>query len=166
MLRHKGEFDTALDYYSKSLTIRLTTVGENHPDVATTYNNMGDLHKNKREFEKALDCHKKALELRLKSPEDNEQDDFGSALEYYNKSLAIMVSKYGENRLDVADTYENMAVAYLAMQLLDKAMEYENKALHIRHDTLGPRHEMVGKAVYIMNIIQEAQAEAIQNLSL
>ena len=173
MLRHKGEFDTALDYYSKSLTIRLTTVGENHPDVVTTYNNMGDLHRNKREFEKALDCHKNALELRLKSPEDNEsevagsynnianvyneRDDFGSALEYYNKSLAIMVSKYGENRLDVADTYENMAVAYLAMQLLDKAMEYENKALHIRHGILGPRHEMVGKAVYIMNIIQEAQ---------
>ena len=113
---------------------------DNESEVAGSYNNIANVY--------------------------NEQDDFGSALEYYNKSLAIMVSNYDENRLDVADTYENMAVAYLAMQLLDKLMEYENKALHIRHGILGPQHEMVGKAVYIMNIIQEAQAEAMQNLSL
>lgn len=181
-LKDKGEFDTAIDLYNKSLAVRLKTVGENHPDVATTYNNMGDLHRNKREFDKALDCHKKALALRLKSPEDNdsevagsynnianvynERDDFGNALEYYHKSLTITVGKYGENRLDVADTYENMAVAYLSMNVLDMALEYENKTLFIRHSILGPKHEKVGKAVYVINLIQQTQAEALQDLHL
>ena len=38
---NKGEYEKALDYYNKSLKIYIQTLGENHPDVATSFNNMG-----------------------------------------------------------------------------------------------------------------------------
>ena len=37
----KNEFDKALDYYNKSLAIKKSILGENHTDVATSYNNIG-----------------------------------------------------------------------------------------------------------------------------
>ena len=40
-LHDRYELDKALKYFSKSLTIRLNKLGENHPDVETIYKNMG-----------------------------------------------------------------------------------------------------------------------------
>ena len=40
-LYKRYELAEALKYYNKSLTIRLNTLGENHPDVAASYNNLG-----------------------------------------------------------------------------------------------------------------------------
>ena len=37
----KNEYDKALEYYIKSLTIRKDILGENHTAVATSYNNIG-----------------------------------------------------------------------------------------------------------------------------
>ena len=37
----KNEYDKALEYYSKSLAIWKDILGENHTDVATSYNNIG-----------------------------------------------------------------------------------------------------------------------------
>ena len=36
----KGDNDKALEYYNKSLAIRLNTLGENHADVATSYKSI------------------------------------------------------------------------------------------------------------------------------
>ena len=76
-LYDRYELDKALKYYSKSLTIRLNKSGENHPDVATIYNDMGCVYQDKGELSKAL--------------------------EYHNKSLTIRLNTLGENHPDVAD---------------------------------------------------------------
>ncbi len=38
--------DKALEYYHKSLRIKLKVFGEIHPDIAGSYNNMGNIYKN------------------------------------------------------------------------------------------------------------------------
>jgi tetratricopeptide (TPR) repeat protein len=42
-LYHKGKYDKALEYYQKILNIRLKIYGENNPDTATNYQNMGSI---------------------------------------------------------------------------------------------------------------------------
>lgn len=42
------------------------TPGEDHPDVATTYNNLGNVYQSQGDYAKALEYHEKALRIRLK----------------------------------------------------------------------------------------------------
>jgi tetratricopeptide (TPR) repeat protein len=40
----QGRYAEALQYFQKALAIQLAVLGENHPDVATSYNNIGDVY--------------------------------------------------------------------------------------------------------------------------
>ena len=44
-----GEYDRAIEYYERSLAIKLKTVGENHPGTAATYTSLGQAYKAKGE---------------------------------------------------------------------------------------------------------------------
>ncbi len=37
----KGAYDQALKYYKEALEIRKSTIGHNHPNTATSLNNIG-----------------------------------------------------------------------------------------------------------------------------
>ena len=47
VLADKGEYDKALQMHEKALQIKLATLGEQHPDTAITYNNMGYIYDKK-----------------------------------------------------------------------------------------------------------------------
>ena len=68
------------------------------------------------------------------------QGDYGKALEYYGKALAIVERVLGTGHSDTATTYNNMAVVYHAQGDYGKALEYYGKALAIRERVLGPEH--------------------------
>ena len=48
------EYPKALFHYEKALEIRLKTLPVCHPDVGTSYNNIGVLYDNVHEYPKAL----------------------------------------------------------------------------------------------------------------
>ena len=58
----KGEYDKALEHYQKALAIELKQLGPEHPDVATSYNNIGLVHltKPRQEHLKAIGSNKGA----------------------------------------------------------------------------------------------------------
>ena len=58
-----GEPDKAIEYYEKSLKIKLATLGENHPSTATSYNNIGLTWDSKGEYDKAIEYYEKALSI-------------------------------------------------------------------------------------------------------
>jgi len=66
----------ALEYHLKALDIRKLIYGENRPEVAISYMNIGSAYYS--------------------------QGDETKALEYYMKSLDIRKAIYGENHPDVA----------------------------------------------------------------
>ena len=55
--------DKAFDCSNKALAIRVQIYGENHPDVADTYFNMGLDHKIMKDYDAAHRCMSKALEI-------------------------------------------------------------------------------------------------------
>ena len=80
----KGVSDEALLFYQKSLDIKLKRLGEDHPDVATAYHNIGSIY--------------------------DDQKKFKEAMSFYKKSLSIKLKKLGKNHIHLANTYYNMAV--------------------------------------------------------
>ena len=84
-----------VEYYRKSLTIQLHNMGENHPELATSYNNIANVY--------------------------NEKGELDHALEYHHKSLTIKLNSLGENHPDVAESLHHMGVLYIEKSQLDKA---------------------------------------------
>ena len=74
--------------FQQSLKIYLAIFGETHPDVATSYNNMGGVY--------------------------DSQGDYAKALEMYQQSLKIRLAIFGETHPAVATIYSNIGVAYFA----------------------------------------------------
>ncbi|MEE1092130.1 MAG: tetratricopeptide repeat protein, partial [Prevotella sp.] len=57
----------ALEYHNKALGIREKVFGTEHPDVALSYNNIGEVYHSQGDFQKALEYHNKALEIYKKT---------------------------------------------------------------------------------------------------
>jgi len=55
-----GEYSKALSYYEKNLKINQKMLPENHPDMATLYNNMGEVYRSTGDYSKALSFHEKS----------------------------------------------------------------------------------------------------------
>ena len=59
-----GEYNQAKELYEKALTIRKKIFGEDHADVATSYNNLALVYYNLKEYNQAKELHEKALMIR------------------------------------------------------------------------------------------------------
>ena len=80
--------DKALEYYTKSLSIKQNELGENNSDLIPIYNNIGNV------------C--------------NTEGNHDKAVEYYTKSLSIRIKTLGENHPDVATSYNKIGGVYKA----------------------------------------------------
>jgi tetratricopeptide (TPR) repeat protein len=81
-------------------------LGKDHPDTATTYNNIAVVY--------------------------DDMGDYDKALEYYEKAKEIYESKLGKDHPFTSTTYNNIATLHFAKDDYDKAMEYFLKAFRIR----------------------------------
>ena len=87
---------------------------ENHPDIATSYNNLGEAYSDLGETKKAI--------------------------EFHEKSLAIRKICLPENHPDIATSYNNLGLAYKALGETKKAIEFYEKSLEIRKICLPANH--------------------------
>ena len=65
----KCELDQPLEYYNKSLTIKLNIFGKNNREVASIYNNMGVVYK---ELDKVIDLYNRSLGINLNTFGEND----------------------------------------------------------------------------------------------
>lgn len=75
-----------MEYYNKALEINLKQFGEIHPDVATSYNNIGNIYDSEGKAQKAL--------------------------EYYNKSLNLKVKMFGKDHPSISTSLNNIGNIY------------------------------------------------------
>ena len=145
---NQGDYPKSLEYYEKSLAIRLSILGENHPDVATSYNKIGLVYANQGDYPKALEYHEKSLAIRLSIFGENHpavascynniglvyanQGDYPKSLDSFEKSLAIYLNVYGENHPYVAVLYECLYYIYTKLGNTEKAEENRQKAEAIK----------------------------------
>ena len=109
-----GEYSKALSYYEKSLEIKQQSLPPNHPDLAGSYMNIGNVYDNMGEYSKALS--------------------------YYEKSLEIKQQSLPPNHPDLAASYMNIGIVYNNMGEYSKALSSHEKSLEILQQSLPPNH--------------------------
>jgi tetratricopeptide (TPR) repeat protein len=151
-----ADYSRALKWYEEALCIREKVLGKDHPDTATTYNNIALVYNKKGDYDKALEYCGKALDIDEKvlgkdRPDTattynniagvyNNKGDYDKALEYYGKDLAISEKILGKDHPDTAATYNNIASVYNNKGDYDRVLEYCGKALDIVEKVLGKDH--------------------------
>jgi tetratricopeptide (TPR) repeat protein len=155
----------AVDYILQSLKIRLDIFGEEHLDVAASYNNLGSAYHHKGDLDQAIRYHNKALKIWLdifgeKHPHVattynnlggvyHHKGDLDQAIDHYNKALRIQLDLFdlfGEKHPDVARSYNNLGVGYGDKGDFDQAIDYYHKALKIWLDLFGEKHPDVARS--------------------
>ncbi len=151
-----GNYNNALDYYEKCLTIQIKTLGDEHQNVAYTFGNLGLIWKNKGNYEKALEYYEKSLTIKLKTlgfesvgvattygnigQAWNFKGNYDKALEYYDKSLVIKLKSLGGEHPSVATSFNEIGLIWKRKGIYDKALEYYKKSLAIKLKVFGFEH--------------------------
>ena len=85
------------------MKIRESVQGQDHPNTAGSYNNIGIVYRNKGDYDKAL--------------------------EYYLKAVKIREAVLGENHPSTALSYNNISWIYHLMGIYEKALPWAEKAV-------------------------------------
>ncbi|MBF0496957.1 MAG: CHAT domain-containing protein, partial [Deltaproteobacteria bacterium] len=95
--------------HKKALSIRLKVRGSEHPDTATSYNNIGSVYDHMGDYPKALDN--------------------------FQKALAIYFKVLGPEDPNTATSYNNIGLVYAHMGDYPKALDQARKALPIAENS-------------------------------
>jgi tetratricopeptide (TPR) repeat protein len=175
LLHYMGEYEKALEYLQRSLNIRLKIYGEEHPDVAETYNSIGYAYVIKGEYEKALEYYKKTLAIGLKIYGEEhpnvatsyngighvygDKGEHEKQVEYYKKALAIRLKIFGEEHPDVAGCYINLTAGYIDKGEYERALEYGEKGLAIFLKVFGEVHLRVAFSYIMIGVAHRHKGE-------
>lgn len=131
---YQARYHDALVYYTLGLRQALQQYGKNSVWSAVFCNNIGFIY--------------------------YEQGDYPRALEYYEKSLSIYVSLFGDNHPDVAtSSYNNIGLFYNAQGNDSRALEYFEKSLSIRESLFGDNHLYVATSYNIIGAVYSLQGD-------
>ena len=158
-----------------ALAIWQQTLGPQHPDVATSYNNLATVLSDQGDLKQAKEYHERALAIwqqtlgpqhpRVAKSYNNlaavlrGQGDLKQAKEYHERALAIEQQTLGPQHLNVASSYSNLATVLRDQGDLKQAKEYHERALAIRQQTLGPEHPDVASSYYNLAAVLADQGD-------
>jgi len=103
--------------FQKSLSIIERIHESEHPDIATSLNNLAVLY--------------------------HEQGNYDKAESLFERALEIRENILGNRHSDFADSLDNLAVLYKDQGLFDKAEPLYERALEIQEDVFGAQHHIV-----------------------
>jgi signal transduction histidine kinase/CheY-like chemotaxis protein/Tfp pilus assembly protein PilF len=140
----KGEYASAIDYFTRSLTIR-EEIGDKI-GAASSLNNIGIIYYNQGNYDSAIDYYTRSLttweeigrKYRVASIYNNigvifkNQGDYAAAIDYYTRSLTIR-EKIG-NKSDIAESFNNIGVVYSVQHNYAMAIDYITRSLTIKEE--------------------------------
>lgn len=117
-----GKDDRGVVIAEHALEVATQKLGPDHPDVATSLNNLAALYR--------------------------AQGDYAKAEPLYKRALAIREKALGPDHLDVANSLNNLADLFSTQANYAKAEPLCKRALAIREKALGPDHPDVATSLY------------------
>ncbi|CAF0999210.1 unnamed protein product [Adineta steineri] len=167
----QGEYQEALTYYEKSLSIKQKTLPSNHLNLASSYNNIGLVYYRMCDYPKALSSHEKALTIQQQSLPSNHatlgasynniglvyynMGDYPKALSSHEKALAIKQQSLPSNHSSLGDSYNNIGMVYDSMHDYPKSLSYYEEALSIRQKSLPSNHPDLGDSYNNIGMLYE-----------
>ena len=151
-----GAYDQALPLYQRALKICEKALGPEHPDTATSLNNLALLYQNMGAYEKALPLFQRALKITEKALGPEHPDTavclnnlallyqamgiYEKALPLSQRALQIKEKALGPEHPTTATSLNNLARLYHAMGIYEKALPLYQRTLKIKEKALGPEH--------------------------
>jgi len=174
-LYERAQYSEAEPLYRRAIKIREKTLGPDHPDVAATLNNLGDLYRAQGKNEEAEPLYKQSLAIyeKVLGPENPEvattlnnlaelhraHCKYEEAEPLYKRSLAIKAKALGPWHLDVATTLKNLAGLYRAQGKYEEAEPLYKQSLAIYEKAQGPWHPYVATTLNNLADLYRAQGK-------
>jgi tetratricopeptide (TPR) repeat protein len=160
------EYQSALIFYEKSLSLNQQILSPNHIHLAYSHTNIAAMHYNLTNYSKALSSYEKSLEIRQKSlPLDhpdlassyydigmvyNNLNDYPEALSFYEKALQIRKQSLPSTDSHLINLYNNIGMMHFNMANYSKALYNYEKAFQIQQESLPVKHPDL--SIYYNNI--------------
>ncbi|HEU4411143.1 MAG TPA: tetratricopeptide repeat protein [Polyangiaceae bacterium] len=172
-LQGEGAYARAVPLAERALALRERALGPNHPEVATSLNDLAVLYKDQGAYGKAEPLHLRALRIREKAlgPDHPdvaqalnnlallyaEQGAYGKAEPLHLRALRLREKALGPDHPEVAKSLNNLALLYRAQGAYEKAEPLFERALRIYEKTLGPDHPSVANSLNNLAVLYKDQ---------
>ena len=141
-----AKYDDAIFLFQLALKQSIKTIGEQSPEVATCYNNLGYAYSNQGNYSKTMECYQKASDIFLAVYDSIHPDvttaymqmgaayyrqaDYPHAEEYLLKAWN-MAEAAGNTNDEKALLCNSLALLYQDLDDAEKALDYYQKALDL-----------------------------------
>nr|WP_218080813.1 tetratricopeptide repeat protein [Anthocerotibacter panamensis] len=157
-----GHYEQAAALLPKSLELRKKFLGEEHPNVATSLNNLAGLYYSQGRYDEAEPLFQQALGLRRKLLGEEHPDvatslnnlaNLYSSQGRYDEAEPLLqqalrlVRKLGEEHPKVATSLNNLAGLYYSQGRYEQAEPLYVQALGLRRKLLGEEHPDVATSL-------------------
>jgi tetratricopeptide (TPR) repeat protein len=165
LMEHRG----ALQQYRKALVIRERALGEDHLDVAASYQNIGESLCKLGDFQGALAAYRESLSILESLLGENHADvavahsllgsvlynqgDFQGAMEEYSIALAIRVEVFGKTHQETAKSHTEIGKLLSEVQDYDEAEARHRKALRIRETVVSRESPEAAESHYYIGYV-------------
>lgn len=160
LMEHRG----ALQQYRKALVIREKCLGEDHLDVAGSYQNIGESLSKLGDFQGALAAYRESLSILESLLGENhadvaighsllgnvlyQQGDFQGAMEEFSIALAIREEVFGKTHQSTADSHTEIGKLLCEVEDYEEAESRHRKALRIRETVVDKKSPEAAESHY------------------
>ncbi len=159
-----GDYGKAELHLRQALDIRQKVLGEEHPDYATSLNELGMLYYKMTDYGKAEPLVRQALDICQKVLGEEHPDyarnlshlalvyqamgDYGKAKSLYRQALEIQRKVLGEEHPDYATSLHNLAFLYYTVADYGKAEPLYRRAIEIRRKVRGQEDPSYAQSIW------------------
>ncbi|MGZ6297874.1 MAG: tetratricopeptide repeat protein, partial [Parachlamydiaceae bacterium] len=150
-------------------------LGEEHPDVAASYNSIGLILDYQSKHEEALQHYAQALEMQKQLLGEEHPDvaatysNIGgalqsqgkheAALQHYTQALEMQKKLLGKEHLILATTYNNIGSVLSHQGKYEEALQYYAQALEMQKKLLGKEHPNVATSYHNIGGVLHSQSK-------
>ncbi|MBK7825069.1 serine/threonine-protein kinase [Nannocystis sp.] len=176
----KGEFEAADRYFRRALDTRRHTLGNDHPDVASSLHDLGNNDYRLARYDDAESHLGEALAIRTRvlggqhsrvadtenslGAVDYARGEFARARDHYQRALTIREQSLGPDHPNTAASWVNLGNAELMTEDLEGARANYEHALAIHEKTLGPDHPTVAYSLTNIGLVLRNQSKLTESL--
>jgi tetratricopeptide (TPR) repeat protein len=173
--REQGRYRDAILKWENVLEMSRKLLGTEHPDVASSLNNLAAFYFSQRRYEEAEPLYQQALEVlrkllgtehpRIASSLNNLAGLYSSQGRYeeaellYQQALEMLRKLLGTEHPDVASSLNNLASLYYDQRRYEEAEPLYRKALEMFRKLLGNEHPHVANSQFNLGTLYQQQGK-------
>jgi tetratricopeptide (TPR) repeat protein len=159
----QGLYTQALPWYKQCLLVAKERLGEDHPHVSTSLNNLANLYRSQGRYSEAEPLYQQALELYKRLLGDDHpsvaislnnlanlyrsQGRYSEAEPLYQQALELRKRLLGDDHPSVATSLNNLAGLYRSQGRYSEAEPLYQQALELTKRLLGDDHPYVASSL-------------------